>query len=291
LEKDIEGEELKNIIFTLKLAFWLARPYVISEKIDELLQMSIPHAVILGNALFCLIELGSLKLAQVKLEDMVRYYGANELSERGLSADLLAIALSSGISSLEYSVDAYLNLKHPVDTWQSERVLFFLMESALDEGKTGLVHTLYTQTENQIFSTEGRLSRDAFEVWALLLEKEWSRAGDLLHQYPLELLSQETTILHFLYGCWLYVTEGKELAYIHFSGVFEVAYPRTWALFSYYLRRKAYENQEWLTKSFLWERRQLFRQLALFYFCAGEESKSLEYLKRAKAETIDVNST
>jgi serine/threonine-protein kinase len=283
-------EDHKNIAFALKIAFWLARPYVISELIDELFQMPELCPITLGNALFALIELGSYSLAKVKLDDAERRYQTNELEKaKGLSLEMIQIALLKSSASIEAAVEAFLRIPPPTDIRQSERVLFYLMESALDEGKTDLIHTLYIHTEHYPLSTEGRFNRNACEIWALMLDKDWSRAGNMLHQYPLELLSQETSILHFLYGCWLYVTEGKEIAFIHFSGVFEVPYPRTWTLFSYFLRGKISENEGWMTKSFLWERRQLFRQLALFYFCAGDETKSLEYQQRAQKEVVDVD--
>jgi serine/threonine-protein kinase len=80
--------------------------------------------------------------------------------------------------------------------------------------------------------------------------------------------------LHFLYGCWLYVVEGKDIADIHFLSPIDALFPRSWNLFSYYYTGKIAEGTKWWEKAFLWEKRQLYRQQALFYRCSGQEGKA-----------------
>jgi serine/threonine-protein kinase len=118
------------------------------------------------------------------------------------------------------------------------------------------------------------------------LDKKWDKAGKLLLSYPLELLSQETTPLHFLYGCWLHVTEGKDIASIHFFGVMEVSYPRSWALFSHYLNGKIAEGEGWFEKAFLWEKRQIYKQLILFYQCIGDMERTIHYQHLEKQQYL-----
>ena len=48
--------------FALPLAFWLAKPYIIGEIIDELIQLEQPSPIECENALACIIELGAFPL-------------------------------------------------------------------------------------------------------------------------------------------------------------------------------------------------------------------------------------
>ncbi len=273
--------ELSHTIFGIKLAFWLGRSYIIEEIINELLANTILPAITIGNALFCLIELGSWELAQKALEQVIQQYAKRKIPDFDQIKKAMDIILLSHVSSLEVAVNAYINTAE-----NSARTMIYLMEAAIEQDKTSLVHQLYRYSQTQHFPQESELQITAKEIWALLLENQVQSAGNLLHTYPLELLSQETTILHFLYGCWLYVTEGKDIGLIHFSGVLEVPYPRTWAVFSYYVRGKFIDNGEWKSQSFLWERRQLYRQIALFYHCIEENEKAQIYKQRALAAVV-----
>ncbi|MCB1114534.1 MAG: protein kinase [Chlamydiia bacterium] len=99
-------------------------------------------------------------------------------------------------------------------------------------------------------------------IQAWLLKNDTKEAEKELLAFPLEWHTQETSLLPFLYGCWLYLTEGKELAWIHFSGMMETAFPRTWALGSLSLIDKLPPN--WKKRAFEWEKEALYAQLQFF---------------------------
>lgn len=280
--KTEESEELKNISFGLNLAFWLARPHTIIEMINDLVKIDPFPLITLGNAVFCLIELGALKTAEEALEYISKQPNAIAFKTR---SDLLKIAVNSRLISLESAVDEFIHIPEINLSKIHERTLFYLIEYALDTHQTHLVHLLYHYHKWQ-FSSEGDYKLHCYEIWALLIDKNWKEAGDLLHHFPIEILSQDTSILHFLYGCWLYITEGKEIANIHFGGIFEVSYPRTWSISSYYFLGKISEEHGWLQRAFLWEKRQLFRQLSLFYHCINDEMMSLHFKHLAERETV-----
>lgn len=285
---DMESDKLKKIICAFKLSFWLAKPYVLAEIIQNLTTLSPPHFVSIGNALFALIELGSWNLAKVQL-DMISELsnGQPEWKEFSSFAQLLEIALSAYTVSIESALDEYLKHNGKSNSKQSERVLLFLLNRAIDLKKGSLVIAIHAK--QLPLSMEAQQKVDECTIWAYLLNKNWVAAGELLHHYPIEVLSQDTSLLHFLYGCWLYVTEGKDIADVHFSGIFEVPYPRTWALFGYYLHGKVLENQGWISKSFLWERRQLYRQLVLFYSCIDNDQKANYFQEKVFMETIEAS--
>lgn len=100
------------------------------------------------------------------------------------------------------------------------------------------------------------------KIQATLLKQEFEKAGKELYHYPLEWHTKETTLLPFLYGVWLYETEGKDLALIHFNGIAETAFPRTWTLGSLSLSGRLPDS--WHEKAFWWEKHELERQLLFF---------------------------
>jgi eukaryotic-like serine/threonine-protein kinase len=274
-----ESHELKNMVFAIKLAFWLGRPYVLSELIDDLLGMQNFNPILTANALFCLIELGSWQMAEQKLNQIATNFPEKAVLECVLSAhkETVENALARLLQQLP---------GHPLK--QVERALFHLIECAIDDKNTKFIHQAIEKTKQWPLTPEAQMKMSCYAIWAHLLDKNWEAADELLHTYPIELLSQETSLLHFLYGCWLEMTEGKEISAIHFSGVPEVLYPRTWTLASAFLSGKLTRTPEWLDKLFLWERRQLYRQLALHFYCTGENDKALEYQQKAKQEVLEI---
>lgn len=102
-------------------------------------------------------------------------------------------------------------------------------------------------------------------VWNLLLQKKWTEAKAMFDQFP-QALHQETTPLHFPYGTYLYMTAGKETAIRHFSQVLETPYPPTTALPSLFLTNRL---KGWMERAFWWEKKELHRQIELFYRCVG----------------------
>lgn len=280
---------LTRITFALKLAFWLAKPYVILEMIEELAKMDALPKTAIGNAFFCLLALGEWKLAQEGLASLFERHSPEKLAGFQTLHSHLTAAISCHAASFQQATNTLLTLCPGDPMEEDARTLIYLMEEAIDERQTSIVHFLYQEFHARSLSDDTRLRLECCHIWACLLDKNWQEAGQLFQNYPLELLSQESTLLHFLYGCWLYVTEGKDIASIHFAGVFEVPYPRTWTLFSYYLKGKIAEGQSLLAKLFPWEKKQLYRQLALFYHCVGDEEQSLHYqhLAQASASPVD----
>ena len=237
---ETESDALSNYTLATILAFWLAKPYVLCEIVDELQKKHPNSEIAICNAIYCLIELGAHEEAEKKLGNL-----------SGRRFNLLRALLIQD--------DNFVALaKEQIDR-SSERAIVALMKRELVTSES-----LYEQLQPlENLSEEGRLMIDSCRIWAALQQKDWSRAGEILHQYPFEQLSHETSPLFFLYGCWLLVTEGKEIATIHFSGILDVPYPSSWALAGHYLYGRI-SGPEWTEKAFLWEKRQLEQQLELY---------------------------
>ena len=82
---------------------------------------------------------------------------------------------------------------------------------------------------------------------------------EIFDSYPAELLNKGSSLLYFLYGCWLQGTQGREMAINHFMRLLHVAYPRSWTLASHELSGDLSYYGSWEEKAFLWEKR-LFLQ-------------------------------
>lgn len=270
-------ESIHNTTFAIQLAFWLAKPYVLAEIIDELVHKDLISLPAIGNALFALIELGDWKQAREKLMSV-----KEQLKTESHLLDLIEFAIKCHEDPCQVDINRlFLTQKL---TKNEIRVILHLMEEALRLGEPKRVHDLTQQLKNFLIHPEDQLRVDCCCIWAYLAEMNWPAAEEVLHHYSLEQLTHEGTYLHFLYGCWLYVSEGKDIAFIHFASIFEVAYPRSWTLFSHFVNGKPGTKQLWLQKAFMWEKRQLYSQFELFYHCAGDEERSRHYRDLAALE-------
>lgn len=287
---------LLNTHLAIQLAFWLAKPIPILEIIDQLTigskkteeesaeekeekkEISPEANTLLENALFSLLMLRCFRWARERV-GVVSNAGQIEIAllvkERSLKFALKEFFRSGTLPTLSFS---------------ELRTLFYLFTEGLIQQKSALILPYFSRITHDSLSPQERLLIDVPHVWALLLEKEWERAEEILKQYPLETLNQESSPLHFLFGCWLLATEGKEIALIHFSGVQERAYPPTWSLLSHYLLGKIDLKKGWITKAFFWEKIELFRQLILFYHCAEEPKNVTFFQKKLRKELLHVAS-
>lgn len=270
------------VAFSLKLAFWLARPHVIIEIISSLLALKAPPLTTLANCWWSLVKMRAWDLA-LEQYDRIKA-GCGDLAAFHTFEKEMAIAYSSKLANAIEKEFPLFFRDDSIPLFHKERLGIFLMQQALDRHESGLVHKLYAEMEKGGLSPKGELCRQAMATWSYLWDKEWKPAEEILQSYPLEFLCQDSSIFHFLYGCWLYVTEGPQIANIHFLGIYEMAYPRSWMLFNYFVKGRQGEIEGWIAKLFLWERRELYRQLALFYRCSQEEEKSLEYSRRLNEE-------
>lgn len=280
----MEAEGDSNVNFAITLAFWLAKPLVLGEIIDEFLTQPGIDGACLGNALFGLIQLGSWKLAQQKLLEIRSALPCAALTQLKPCLELIDIALLASECSLPESAKRLLALEREQLQICEMRVYHYLMEKTLLSNSPKLVHELTASLSEYDLAPKDRILVATYQIGAYLAENDLAKAGQLLYVFPAELLSDEQCPLYFMYGCWLRTSEGAEIAHAHFSGVMEVPYPHSWSLGSYYLTHKL--DDRWFSKSFLWERRHLYQQLSLFFHCANDLSKAEHFLKKAKTEIV-----
>lgn len=263
----LQGDDL-----AIPLSFWVAKPFALVEITQRLKAQSPPDPIAISNAIFCLIELGAWQLAHELLSKHPEYAYSEPLN--------IAI-LAQSQSPLESAKHLLLwDPKHlPA---QNARAVLHTIEQALCLNDPGTARQLITHFADARMSAEDLLLFSSYLIWATLLENDLSNAGELLHAHPIELLSDEKKPLHFLYGCFLQATEGQDISHIHFSGTLDVTYPRLWSLVGHFLTGKISENDGWFKKAFLWEKRHLYRQLSLYYHCAGAPSTADAYREKER---------
>lgn len=287
-------ERLKNLSFAIKLAFWLAKPYILNEIVEELIKFTPLPIKTISNAIFCIIELGSWLLAEQILNKIVSTLEITD--EMKTSLNLLSIAILANRQGTENAIKIACQLPPEHFNKQYDRLVLYLMEKALDEFDMKTFNLLIDTLPESTLAPDNELLANCNKIWGALIEKNWTAAGELLHYYSLEMLTHEGTPLHFLYGCWLYITEGPEIASLHFESILDLTSPRSWALFSHFFNgklvsddlQKPSSEQTWYSNAFVWEKKQLYRQAALFYFCNGEEEKAAQYLVLLKETKISV---
>ncbi|MDP1835883.1 MAG: serine/threonine-protein kinase PknD [Chlamydiales bacterium] len=282
-------EDTKNRYFAITLAFWLAKPFAEIEVLEEMLEDPIPDTNCVGNALYALLEMGCWKLVEKRIHQMRMELPKDKLEAICDTLDLLDIAVLSHEHSISDGIGRFLTLDKMSLRRAEIRIALHLMEEALALGTPELASELADKLYELQLISEDRLLVNAYHIWAELLHGNLAAAGQLLHTYSVAELTNENTPLYFLYGCFLQTTEGQLLSEVHFSGLLDAPYPRSWSLLGHFLTGKITDNDRWLSKAFMWERRQLYRQLSLYYHCAGQRSQADHYHKLAREEFIYVD--
>ncbi|MCB1112580.1 MAG: serine/threonine-protein kinase PknD [Chlamydiales bacterium] len=274
--KEKTSAMLKASSFAMQLAFWLGKPYVIEEIIDEIVDSATPSVPSLCNALFCLLTLGCNRLAVRKYSEI-----RNKASPDDPRWLMIKIAIDGNTEELKKAMAKISDLN-----LYQERTLLFILDQDLTVNNTAGVYPLISTLGQLKLTKEQQLRLDYRCLWAHLLDHQWREAGAILNNYSVESLNRENTALHYLYGIWLNATEGQELAMIHFSSVLDVAYPRSWTLLSHYLKGRIPDQSPWYNRAFPWERRQMYRQLSLYYLTSDDYEKAQYYKDCEKNELL-----
>lgn len=287
LESSIEPsslgmDKLNDICFAIPLAFWLSAPYILLEMYQELKKLPEIDSSALGDIIFSLFELGSYKMAGKIIDEC----------SQNRELDSLIFLLKP------LSICHQLSLKEAINMFFSTpledigirefRTAIYLIQFGIRTDQEELIPSIAAKMRAHTLSLSDQIMLDSYEIWAYLKSCDTKSASTMFEKYPLELLNQESTLLHSLYGCYLYITEGEEIANIHFAGVIDTSFPRSWSLLSHELTNKIRESMSWYNSSFMWERRQLYQQMILFNQCTDNSELESYYKSLEKEEYIYV---
>ncbi|MDP1880606.1 MAG: serine/threonine-protein kinase PknD [Parachlamydiaceae bacterium] len=273
IQEPENNEQDHYVNIAISLAFWLNQPYILGEIIDDsLFDKSIP-AIDLENAFVCLFELGAWKYAKEKLIEVHLHPRLKEIAIQEIHKMLMCheMSLDHAFSKIFQFTDKQLN-------YSEIRTCFYAIEQAFNQEKLHLVQSALDQLQSLHLTNEIQMQIDIFKIKTLLMKKDWIQAQSILNTYSSDLLNKSTTLLHFLYGCCLQAVDGNEAAMMHFMNLIPMPFPRSWTLGGYDLIGEL-TQQGWIENAFDWEKRNLYRQLALFSHCSGDE-KTYKYYKQ-----------
>ena len=280
-------EELQKQIFRLNLAFWLAKPYLLKETVDELLQRPILPKQLIADSLFLMIELGAAPLATTTIEEIRSLLSEAEQNRLTTAFSPLEMIIKIATSSIADGIAWLLNHKTKKLNKEEERVLFFLLRKAINEQKLDLCSDLLQEIKEKKLQVQHIEYFDALLVEVYLFKHDYASAEEILNKHSHARISDETSPLYFPYGCFLAHSKGKKMAIAHFSKLLETPYPRSWLTGAHYLTGNIHlEPGGWVERSFLWERRRLYEQLALFYFVTNDKEKATSFHKLAAKEYV-----
>jgi serine/threonine-protein kinase len=231
----IEKDSHRLTQMAIQLAFWLGKAPILAE-----IARGEKNPVLIGNALFALLELGAE-------EELVSFAPLQALS----------------IESLDQPLPTILDKKQA-------RSLYYLMRQALTHGESARLTKLFQKLKKCQIPQPEKIELESIELWALLLQHKLTEAEEKFRNYPESVLNQETSPLHFIYGTWLYMTQGPEAASHHFSCALETPHPPTTALPSHFITGRINDKKGWIERAFWWEKKELHRQIDLFYRCVGK---------------------
>ncbi len=89
-----------------------------------------------------------------------------------------------------------------------------------------------------------------------------------------------------LKGCCLAALKGKKSALLHFDQLMETPSPQTPTFLGHFLKGHINLTSGWIEQAFLWEKLQLYRQLALYYACLGEIKRATQFEDRIQKEVL-----
>lgn len=258
--------------FSALIAFWLGKDHILEEIANEAESLSPPPPTQL------LFNIWMLLLMRGRIEDLKGILGkAAPSNDRDLflkAADMMDKDASGDILSL-------IDFKNDKRLIRSLRVGLLFLDKLLLQGENKTVIELCDAILREC-RWQDAILLDERKAWAFLQSMQYDDAGEVFKKYPLDYLGKEECPLFSLYGCWLNAVEGGEIAYIHFSGTLEHPFPKSWTLLGHHLGVKKTDQDIWLMRAFPYEKRQLFRQLSLYYRIMGDKKLEEKWLMLSK---------
>ncbi len=278
--------KIRHLQLSLVISFWLATPYFLDELLTEVLNLDTLYPILVFDLLYAVLEIGDLPLLEAMCKKVIEERPREETKFLSKNLTPFAFAIKQMRHPDQNLIPDFLaSIKRDIN-FNEMRLLLFLMEHTLVKQKPLWLTEVFERINTDALNTKQKLRLDIFQIWSLLLQKKWEEAGELFHRTPIELISDESSPLHFLYGCFLAAVEGLEIAKAHFSGILEVPFPRSWTLATHYLNGHLNENNRWMRQAFMWEKRQLYKQLSLYYHCVGDEENSKLFHNYARQQVM-----
>lgn len=239
----IEDDPDRLTLIAIKLCFWLRKVPTLVEIAKEIIKKEPLNTTLLGNILYCLIELDA-------------------------EQEIQPFPLVASIDRLFFSIEQEVPIHW---TKRDTRLFYYLIKKGLQKRAYKELEGCFEKLHKVQMMKEDRILFDSFELWYYLLQKQIKKAELIFRKYPSTLLTQENSPLHFPFGTWLYLVKGPKMAKAHFSAVLDTPFPPTLALPSHFMSDRIDEKKGWMQQAFWWEKKELHRLLELFHSVVGKK--------------------
>ncbi|MDB6082019.1 MAG: pknD-B [Chlamydiia bacterium] len=257
-------EELQTLSFCVQLAFWLTKPHLLKESVDQLLQRPILPITLISDAIFLMAQIGAQNTATETLKKIRSLL--SDAEQKRLLADFVLLDLVLNVKGLPIQERLASALK--ITSKQTERTLNYLLQQAINNEQI-----IQCQEVIPLLEHRNEKSIDAKLMAAYLYLHDDDSLERIVTKYTPKELEDESSPLYFPYGCALAKLHGEKRAHLLFSQLLEMPYPRAPLLGAHFLVGNLQLEDGWLARSFLWERRCLYEQLTLFYHVIQDQEK------------------
>ncbi len=255
--EDDAPESAWNDDLAIQLAFWTAHLRVL----EEIGAQPLPSAV-QSNWWFAMLELQ----LPISASPEKPWQKIAKETQQGLGPAISSFINEPGMSE--------------ADDADSLRLFWHLLQRSSDELLLGKpvahLNELSALCAGRKMAPQQRAWIDSALVRLLLAQRAWKKSEEVFNRYGNEVLQNEAHPLFVPYGCYLCHAKGQEAALQHFSDLSSTIFPATEALLGHYLLGR---NPDKIAP-FLWQRKELIRQLALFYSCAGDVQRGNNFAKK-----------
>ena len=263
---DNQDDTTQHLDLACQLSFWLTKPITLIEILENT-----PPSFIATNAFFALLAMG-----------FEQWVGENlHLCSNPVEREKVQITCLGHKKGFQLAIQTYFT-KFPLSEHVS-KTLYYLLDQAILKNKadsldlTGLF---------DVFIKERQLAPLGLEL--LLLQSQWDAAEKLITHYDLENFQDDSSVFYPLIGCWLCHKESEAKALSYLNTVMDMQIPMNQLLLSYFLQKKL-PNKILHTSILTWEKISLFRQLRVFFHCAGNKKKAKLYSNRIHKEIRSIH--
>lgn len=263
---DNQDEMTRYIDLSCQLAFWLAKPITLIEILENT-----PPLFVATNAFFGLLAMG-----------FDQWVGENlHLCSDPVEAEKIQIACLGHKKGFPLAIQTYLT-QFP-GAKNASRALYYLLDQTILKNKIGSLHS---EELFELFIQNQQIAPLGLEL--LLLQNRWGTAEKLIAYYDLEDLQDDSSVFFPLIGCWLCYKQSEAKATSYLKRAIDAPIPTGQLLLSYFLQGKI-ASKTWNQTALTWEKVSLFRQLRLFFHCAGNQKKAKLYSNRIHKEIHSIH--
>ena len=276
LPSSFESETVKQTHFAIEIAFRLSKPIVLYEVSQTLKKNWRETPVLLTNALFALIEMDSFALIEYIFKKLSKKYSDPWFL---LLKNLLGIVTENIQKPLTLKLDLFFKVCQNKSFSQVERCLLtYLLKKGVTCKKSKETLPYFAKIDKKMFLP--------LYIRALLFAEKTQEAGKALTPLYKKHCLDVSSPYHILYGCYLTQLKGEKEGLSHFQEGAETRFPSTRSLLCYFLKGHIDLKSKWANTAFLFEKISLFKDLSLYYFCAGKKRKSEEFEEMIEKEQL-----